>query len=127
MSIPLEGQGTPLPAGFAYRGAWILEPRMFLYIEDAPLALASGPRFSVLLNTNRDDWCFGFDAAQLAAALDVTVEALFEANQARTLTLEKIEADTPGGENATMKIYTFRIGERKASITIEALRHAGSA
>lgn len=101
MSIPLNGQGNPLPPNFPYRGEWILEPRMFLYVPDqAESTTSNAPRFTASLNDNRDDWCFGFDSEQLAAALNITTDSLFQANRHRKLTLENVEASTPDGEMA---------------------------
>jgi hypothetical protein len=55
--IPLKGQGNPLPPNFPYRGEWILEPRMFLYVPDQAQSTASNaPRFTASLNDNSDDW-----------------------------------------------------------------------
>ncbi len=109
MSIPLNGQGNPLPPNFPYRGEWILEPRMFLYVPDQAESTASNaPRFTASLNDNRDDWCFGFDSEQLAAALNITTDSLFQANRHRKLTLENVEASTPDGEMALIKRYTSR-------------------
>jgi len=49
--IPLNGQGNPLPPNFRYRGEWILEPRMFLYVPDQSQSTASNaPRFTASLN-----------------------------------------------------------------------------
>ena len=88
MPIPLNGQGNPLPPNFPYRGEWILEPRMFLYVPDQAESTASNaPRFTASLNDNRDDWCFGFDSEQLATALNITTDSLFQANRHRKLTL----------------------------------------
>jgi hypothetical protein len=99
VSIPLNGQGNPLPPNFPYRGEWILEPRMFLYVPDqAESTTSNAPRFTASLNDNRDDWCFGFDSEQLAAALNITTDSLFQANRHRKLTLENVEASTPDGE-----------------------------
>ena len=101
MSILLNGQGNPLPPNFPYRGEWILEPRMFLYVPDqAESTTSNAPRFTASLNDNRDNWCFGFDSEQLATALNITTDSLFQANRHRKLTLENVEASTPDGEMA---------------------------
>jgi len=126
--IPLKGQGNPLPPNFPYRGEWILEPRMFLYVPDQAESTASNaPRFTASLNDNRDDWCFGFDSEQLAAALNITTDSLFQANRHRKLTLENVEASTPDGEMALIKRYTFRVGANETSLSVQTLGQAGSA
>ena len=80
---------------------------MFLYVPDQAESTASNaPRFTASLNDNRDDWCFGFDSEQLAAALNITTDSLFQANRHRKLTLENVEASTPDGEMALIKRYT---------------------
>jgi hypothetical protein len=127
--IPLNGQGNPLPPNFPYRGEWILEPRMFLYVvpHQAQPAASTAPRFTASLNDNRDDWCFGFDSEQLAAALNITTDSLFQANRHRELTLENVEASTPDGEMALIKRYTFRVGASEASLNVQTRGQAGSA
>ena len=94
MPIPLNGQGNPLPPNFPYRGEWILEPRMFLYVPDQAEATASNaPRFTASLNDNGDDWCFGFDyhgasidrARKAAADAGVTANTSFEVAQAKAM------------------------------------------
>jgi hypothetical protein len=122
--IPLKGQGNPLPPNFPYRGEWILEPRMFLYIADQ--TQSNAPRFTASLNDNSDDWCFGFDSEQLAAALNITTESLFQANRHRELTLENVEASTPD-EMALIKRYTFRVGASETSLSVQTLGQGGSA
>jgi hypothetical protein len=72
---------------------------VFLCVPDQADSTASNaPRFTASLNDNRDDWCFGFDSEQLAAALNIRTDSLFQANRHRKLTLENVEASTPDGE-----------------------------
>ena len=98
---------------------------MFLYVPDQTESTASNaPRFTVSLNDNRDDWCFGFDSEQLAAALNITTDSLFQANRHRTLTLENVEASTPDGEMALIKRYTFRVGANETSLSVQTLGHS---
>jgi len=60
---------------------------------------------------NRDDWCFGFDSEQLATALNITTDSLFQANRDRKLTLENVEASTPDGEMALIfRFYASAAG-----------------
>jgi hypothetical protein len=128
MSVELAGQGEPLPADFPYHGEWMLKPRMFLYVSDE---LTTGaptvPQFTASVNIGREDWSFGFDATRLASAFDITTEALREANRRGELTLENVLANTPGGENATHKIYVFGYKGKTVEMNIEQLTQAGSA
>jgi hypothetical protein len=101
---------------------------MFLYVPDEPrTGDPVATQFTVHLNQMEDNWSFGFDSTQLAAAIGITPDELLEANRRRLLTLERIETDTPTGEGAHTKRYTFRIGEKQGSLTIEVLTHAGRA
>jgi hypothetical protein len=106
----------------------VIEGRMFLYVPDEPLSGdPAAPQFTVHLNPTQDDWSFGFDSTQLSSALGITPDELFEANRSLQLTLERIEADTPTGDRAHVKRYTFCVGDREGSLTIEALTHVGRA
>ena len=128
MPIELAGQGEPLPAEFPYRGEWMLKPRIFLYIPDEPSRVAATtPQFTVSLNTLEEIWSFGFDAGQLAAGFAVTTDTLREANRRGELTLENVLANTPGGEEATHKIYVFGYKGKTVEMNIEQLREAGRA
>jgi hypothetical protein len=65
VSIPLSGQGKPLPSDFPYRGQWLLEGRMFLYIPDAEEATRpTSPKFTATVNSNQHDWSFGDPSAR---------------------------------------------------------------
>jgi hypothetical protein len=98
---------------------------MFLYVPDQAQSTASNaPRFTASLNDNSDDWCFGFDSEQLAAALNITTDSLFQANRHRELTLENVEASC---EMALIKRYTFRVGASETSLSVQTLGQAGSA
>ncbi|MBB3456286.1 hypothetical protein FHT86_004594 [Rhizobium sp. BK313] len=126
MSIPLLGQGNALPEGFPYQGFWILEPRIFLFIsDDQPTRDIHAPRFAEIINPNGDDWAFGFDAHLLAEALSVSQQDLFAANGIGRLTLESIASDTPDGEDATIKRYTFGLRGRHATVVIQNLDSYG--
>jgi hypothetical protein len=128
MPIELAGQGEPLPADFPYEGEWILRPRMFLYVRDEPSRAApTVPQFTVSVNTLEEDWSFGFDAGQLAAAFNVTTDALREANRRGELTLENVLANTLGGERATQKIYVFGYKGKIVQTNIELLMQVGRA
>ena len=116
-----------MPEGFPYKGQWILEPRMFLFFLDDRTTDPTA-RFTVHINKNDDDdWSFGFDAVQLAAALGIEVGELLEANREQRLILEMVEADTPGGEGATAKRYTFRVADKTGSLTIAYPAYSGTA
>jgi hypothetical protein len=127
MAVPLSGQGMELAPGFPYRGQWIHKLRIFVFLPDADRDNYTTPQFTVHLNKMDDDWCSGFDAFQLASAIGITVNELLEANRERRLTLEQVWADTPNGEGATAKQYTFRVGEKQGSLIIKAQTQFGSA
>jgi hypothetical protein len=128
MSVELAGQGETLPADFPYRGEWMLKSRIFLYVPDEPTNVApTVPQFTVSLSTLEENWSFGFDASRLAAGFNITTESLREANQRGELTLEDVLANTPGGENATSKIYIFGYKGKIVEMTIEQLTQAGTA
>jgi hypothetical protein len=127
MSIELRGQGNPLADDFRYSGQWILENRIFLFVEDAArTGDPTAPQFTPFINYGREDWIVGFAARQLAAALGTTMAELFEANRARRLTLENAE---PGAteDGASAKRYTFRLGGKEGSLIIASPTHIGSA
>jgi hypothetical protein len=101
---------------------------MFLYVPDEPSLVApTVPQFTVSLNTYSEDWSFGFDATRLANAFEITLEAFLQANRRGTLTLETVLADTPNGENATIKTYIFGYGGKTVKMNIELLKQAGRA
>jgi hypothetical protein len=119
MAIHLRGQGTPLPPGFPYRGAWLMEPRLFLYRPTPEQEGTPGkPVFTAEIKPATDEWSVGFDATRLALGLGVSIDALFEANQCGDLTLDRIEADTPTGDDATVKRYVFALNGKEAGATI---------
>jgi hypothetical protein len=126
VSIELRGQGKELPSGFGYRGQWILESRIFLFVPgEAQSGDPTAPQFTRFINYGRDDWIVGFDATQLAAAIRITIQELFEANRAQRLTLEQAETGTTG-EGAPAKRYTFCVGDKEGSLTIASPTHFGS-
>jgi hypothetical protein len=65
------------------------------------------------------EWCIGINSMQLARALGIDVEQIFEANRNRTLILDA--TDTISGTHGTSQItrYRFRIGDRTADAEIE--------
>jgi hypothetical protein len=126
--IPLAGQGKPLPPGFPQRGEWLLENRMFLCRPDEDRSPGGGrPQFTASGPSPDGGWCVGFDAAELASALDVEVELIFEANRKGALVLARTEDVPPTYGGAGAKLYVFRLGERQAGLTIEAVGQGGRA
>jgi hypothetical protein len=120
MSVPMRNQGTPLPPNFPYKGEWLDVPRIFLYRPEGERPRTLGkPQFTVEINPTQDDWSFGFDAEQLAIGFGITVDALFAGNRNGDLTLENVESNTPTGEHATAKRYTFRNGGKTVALIIE--------
>lgn len=129
MAIDLIGQGNPLPRDFPYQGEWLTEPRIFLYrpAQQKQPATLDVQQFAVELNITSEDWSFGLDATAMASQLGVSVEGLLAANRNRVLKLEKVEADTPDGENAAVKVYTFSLNERIAKIEYRRFPQVGHA
>lgn len=126
MAVPLREQGEPLPPDFPYSGQWLDKPRMFIY---APTAEQWGGdlQFTAELYASQENWCFGFDAEQLARLLGTDLASVLEANRDGRLELENVEANTPTGEGATMKRYTFRLGRKTGALIVERLQAAGNA
>lgn len=128
MPVELNEQGEPLPHDFPYKGDWMLKPRIFLYVPDKPTTVApTVPQITVWLNPLAEDWSLGFDATRIAAAFEATTEAVLIANRRGELTLENVFANTPNGDNATVKIYVLGLGGKTIDMTVEALPHAGQA
>src|SRR5690242_2341166 len=90
--MPLASQGKPLPGEFPYVGQWILEDRIFLYRPKAPQSLG-GPEMTLLLDSG-PQWCFGINSMQLAFALGVGSDKIFEHNRNGTLFLVRTD-DVP--------------------------------
>jgi hypothetical protein len=128
MALALFGQGSPLPEDFQYQGEWVLKPRMFLYTPTTEQRGAPGkPTLTIEVNAGTDDWSFGFDVTAIAAGFGVSPESLMEANRLQKLTLERIEANTPTGEGASMKRYVFGLDGKEAGATIVVSQASGTA
>ena len=128
MAIPLRDQGTPLPPDFPYSGEWLDQPRIFLYLPTPEQrGLPGAPAFTAEVNPTSDNWCFGFDAEQLAMEFGTDVETLLSSNKRRELTLENVEANTETGEGATMKRYIFGLEGKVCALIIESLGAFGTA
>jgi len=84
--IPVKGSGNPLPPNFPIEANGYLRPRMFLYFRTKPESRrpSNAPSIHSLLNENVMDWCFGFDSEQLATALNITTDSLFQAKPHRS-------------------------------------------
>lgn len=100
---------------------------MFLFFTDETRRDPMAAQFTAHVNQMADDWSFGFDATQLASALEITVDELFDANSTLKLVLEQVEADTPTGEEARRKRYTFCVDNKETSLIIETQTRSGSA
>jgi len=99
---------------------------MFLFVSEDDTTTGPTARFTAHINQADDNWSFGFDAVQLAAALGIEVHEILQANHERRLNLEMIETDTPG-EGATTKRYTFNVGDKLGSLTIATPSFSGIA
>lgn len=128
MALFLFGQGSPLPEDFPYQGEWLLKPRIFLYLPTNEQRGTPGkPTFTVEINAASDEWSVGFDVGEIAAGFGLSAENLLEANRSQHLTLERIEADTPTGEGASMKRYIFGMDGKEMGVTIIRPHAAGIA
>jgi len=114
----LVGQGKSLPANFPYEGEWILEPRIFLFRRNDQRSYGS-PEITVTLNERGQNWCFGIDSTQLAQALKIESEAIFEHNRAGTLYIVRVDDVAPSPGATVAKQYIFQVGNNQAPMTIE--------
>jgi hypothetical protein len=110
--IPHDGQGTRLPKDFPLRGEWLIENHVFLYEPDGnELAAGTAPRFTRGWIAEDGNWRLGFDAGQIAAMFEISIDALLEANRTGQLklrgTADLLPSDAQlsphffGGQNAT--------------------------
>jgi hypothetical protein len=121
MSISLRGQGNPLPPHCPYKGEWLLENVMFLYQPKDQTALGDGlPEMTAGFRRGDGERCFGINSIQLASALGIDSEQVFEHNRAGTLFLESAFDVAPSHGSAHAKRYVFRIGDKSVGMTIEA-------
>ena len=126
--IPLAGQGKPLPADFPYKGEWLLEHRMFLYRADASRGGdGAAPQFTAAGPSSPGSFCFGFDVEQLAAALNMESDKVFEANRDGSLILIGTAEVPPTQGGTAAKQYGFRCGDNEGSLTIEVDGRSGQA
>ena len=127
MELPY-GQSKSLPDVLELAGEWVIEGLVFIYYADpAQLATGVAPRFTRSASRHDGRPCIGFDLSQLAAAFDLTIEAVLAANRDGTL-ICRGTADTPprhGGQRATT--YAFRIGGKDAFLTVEHNDKEGAA
>jgi hypothetical protein len=124
--IPLLGQGTPLPADFPYQGEWMMENVMFLYHSDAEEAQGN----VTFIAGGFDDAgkvYFGFDSAQLAAALGISIDEVFTANRDGTLMLVGVRDVPPSAGGSVAKAYLFRVGDKEARVDLEFYDREGTA
>ena len=124
MSVPVRRQGTPLPPDFPYQGEWLDMPRIFLWLPTPEQQSQPGkPQLAAEINPGLEDWCFGFDATQLAAALEVSTDVLFAANRNGELALTNVEVT----QDASAKRYTFQLGAKTAAPVFERFPVVGRA
>jgi hypothetical protein len=113
------GQGEPLPPDFGYQGQWLADS-VFLYsLDDTQAINGTAPRFTAVAQASDGTICLGFSVDQLASILGVTPDEVLVANRGGTL--ESFTSDiprrTPTGARA--KRYVFRLGDKKAALTVE--------
>ena len=120
MAIQLPGQGRPLPHGFPYKGEWLAERRIFLYVaENQRVVGTAAHEITPVHQLSASEWCFGIDATALAWQLGVGSHEIFAHNRRRTLFLVGVDDPPPTTEATHARRYIFQIGERQASITLE--------
>lgn len=116
--MPLVGQGEPLPREFPYVGQWILRDRIFLYRPKVPQS-SGGPEMTLLLRSE-PQWCFGINSVQLAFALGVGSDKIFEHNRNGTLFLVRTDDVPPTRGAIAAKRYVFRIGVCQTEFVVKA-------
>jgi hypothetical protein len=109
----LSGQGKPLPKDFPYKGEWLVERRIFLYRPENQYRTGI-PEITPVHQLNESEWCFGINSITLSRNLGVGSHEIFAHNRRRTLLLVGVD-DAAAHE----RHYTFQIGERQTSITIQ--------
>jgi hypothetical protein len=128
MAIRLPGQGRALPQGFPYKGEWLVERRIFLHLPENQQALgAATPEITPVHRFSESEWCFGINAMLLAWQLGVGSHEIFAHNRRGTLSLVGVDDPPPTAGATHARRYTFQIGERQTSITLEGGGPSGTA
>jgi hypothetical protein len=119
-SVSLDGQGNPLPEDFTYKGVWLLEPQLFLYRPDVHHT-AGDRELTPVVSAGGQNWSYGINAMQLAFALKVGMDKLFECNRNGTLVFVRSdEVATNRGTLPRLRLI-FRIDGRQTAIILEGL------
>jgi hypothetical protein len=127
-SIRLRGQGRALPKGFPYKGEWLVERRVFLYSpENKHRPGAEELEITPVHQISESEWCFGINAVVLAWQLSIGSHEIFAHNRRGTLLLVGVDDPPPTAGATHARRYTFQIGERQTSITLEGGRPSGTA
>jgi hypothetical protein len=127
-SIRLPGQGRALPRDFPYKGEWLAERRIFLYVPDAQHSLGAGiQEMTPVHQFNESEWCFGINAMVLAFQLHVGSHEIFAYNRRGTLLLVRVDEPLPTAGATHARRYTFQVDDRQTSITIEGGTPSGAA
>lgn len=113
------GQGKRLPENFGHEGEWVSENSMFLFRGDPHADQTQEVVFNPIVMLPNGRPCLGFDAIHIARRLNVTLEALFAANRAGTLSVEgqrSTQGVTAGARAFNVK---FAIGANETVILVE--------
>jgi hypothetical protein len=119
-SLSLDGQGNPLPEHFPYKGEWLLDPQLFLYRPDANQT-AGDRELTPVVSAGGQNWSSGINAVQLAFALRVGVDKLFECNRNGTLVFVCSDEVAPNRGTLPALRLIFKIDDRQTAIILEGL------
>lgn len=119
-SLSLDGQGNPLPEHFPYKGEWLLDPQLFLYRPDANQT-AGDRELTPVVSAGGQNWSYGINAVQLAFALRVGVDKLFECNRNGTLVFVCSDEVAPNRGTLPALRLIFKIDDRQTAIILEGL------
>jgi hypothetical protein len=101
MDPPYPGQGNPVPDDVG-RGYWIYESIAWLDTQSQNAA-PPGPSGQIALDSVRQESGIKFEAARVAAAMQISVDRLLEANKLGKLKLSNWTVDPRPGDQRAMR------------------------
>lgn len=121
----MQGQGKPLPSFMEVDGQWILENHLYICRSNP----GSVRKVILTPGAQRHDgtYAVGFAADQLAAALGITVDELFKANESGALIFLGVANVLPQHGGSRAHAYGFRIGSVENFLTVETSQSEGAA
>ncbi|WP_315747572.1 MULTISPECIES: hypothetical protein [unclassified Bradyrhizobium] len=119
----MPGQGEALPEFMLLDGEWIIENHVFLHHSGND----SGSDFTRGAEREDGSFAIGFDTSQLAAAFEISPDALIKANQTGSLIFVGTMEVPPTHGGSRAEGYVFRINDRDAILTIETYQQEGKA